>query len=58
MTQDQLGQLIGVQKAQISKLERNASNMTIETILKVFKALQANVKFKIELSGDDFNFVM
>lgn len=58
LTQDQLGQLIGVQKAQISKLERNASNVTIETILKVFKALQANVKFKIELSGDDFNFVM
>jgi HTH-type transcriptional regulator/antitoxin HipB len=55
LTQEELGKLIGVQKAQISKLERNASNVTIETVLRVFKALQANVKFKIELSGDDFN---
>ncbi|MFA5300144.1 MAG: helix-turn-helix transcriptional regulator [Lutibacter sp.] len=55
LTQEELGKLIGVQKAQISKLERNASNVTIETILRVFKALQANVKFKIELSGDDLN---
>lgn len=58
LTQEQLGKLIGVQKAQISKLERNASNVTIETILKVFKALKANVKFKIELSDADFNFVI
>lgn len=56
LTQEELGKLIGVQKAQISKLERNASNVTIETVLRVFKALQANVKFKVELSGDDFNF--
>lgn len=55
LTQEELGKLIGVQKAQISKLERNANNVTIETVLRVFKALQANVKFKVELSGDDFN---
>ncbi|MBL4862362.1 MAG: helix-turn-helix transcriptional regulator [Crocinitomicaceae bacterium] len=55
LTQEQLGELIGVQKAQISKLERNASNVTVATILKVFKALQANVKFKIEMLGDDLN---
>lgn len=55
LTQEELGKLIGVQKAQISKLERNASNVTIETVLRVFKALQANVKFKIELSDDDLN---
>jgi DNA-binding XRE family transcriptional regulator len=55
LTQEELGKLIGVQKGQISKLERNASNVTIETVLRVFKALQANVKFKIELSGDDLN---
>lgn len=56
LTQEELGKLIGVQKAQISKLERNASNVTIETVLRVFKALQANVMFKIELSGDNLNF--
>lgn len=55
LTQEELGKLIGVQKAQISKLERNANNVTIETVLRVFKALKANVKFKVELSGDDFN---
>lgn|SRR5690606_1226326 len=55
LTQEELGKLIGVQKAQISKLERNASNVTIETVLRVFKALQATVKFKVELSGDDLN---
>lgn len=32
LTQEQLGELIGVQKAQISKLEKNASNVTVETI--------------------------
>ena len=54
LTQEQLGELIGVQKSQISKLERNAKNVTIETILKVFKALQANIKFSIEMADGDF----
>jgi len=43
--------LIGVQKAQISKLEKNANNVTVETILKVFNALKAKVNFKIELQN-------
>ncbi len=51
LTQEQLGQLVGVQKAQISKLEKNANNVTIETILKVFNALKAKVNFKIELQN-------
>jgi DNA-binding XRE family transcriptional regulator len=49
LTQEQLGQLVGVQKAQISKLEKNANNVTVETILKVFNALKAKINFKIEL---------
>ena len=40
LTQEQLGELVGVQKAQISKLEKNANNVTVETILKVFNALK------------------
>ena len=48
MTQEQLGKLIGVQRAQISKLENNTSNVTIGTIMKVFKALKATVNFKVE----------
>lgn len=49
LTQTQLGERIGVQKSQISKLERNARNVTVETILKVFNALQARLKFTVEL---------
>lgn len=51
LTQEQLGELIGVQKAQISKLEKNANNVTVETILKVFNALKAKVNFRIELQN-------
>jgi len=49
LTQEQLGKLIGVQKAQISKLESGASSATISTITKVFKALKAKVKLQIEI---------
>ena len=49
LTQEQLGELIGVQKAQISRLERSAGNVTMETLMKVFKALKAEVHLKIEL---------
>jgi DNA-binding XRE family transcriptional regulator len=55
LTQEQLGKLVGVQKAQISRLENNASNVTIDTLLKVFTALKANVKFHIELPNAKFN---
>lgn len=47
MTQEQLGNLIGVQKAQISKLEKSAGNMTVGTILKVFHALKTKVTFRV-----------
>jgi DNA-binding XRE family transcriptional regulator len=49
LTQEELGKLIGVQKSQISKLERNANNVTIDTVLRVFNALNTKVTFKIEL---------
>ena len=48
LTQEQLGKLIGVQRAQISKLENNTSNVTIGTILKIFNALNATVNFSVE----------
>ena len=54
LTQEQLGELIGVQKSQISKLERSAKNVTVETILKVFNALKANIKFSIQLNDAEF----
>jgi DNA-binding XRE family transcriptional regulator len=49
LTQEELGKLIGVQKAQISRLENNASNVTMETLIKVFSALNAKIKFQVEL---------
>ena len=54
LTQEQLGKLIGVQKSQISKLERNTKNVTIETLLKVFRALKTNIKFSIEKTEDSY----
>jgi DNA-binding XRE family transcriptional regulator len=55
LTQAQLGKLIGVQKAQISKLESGASSATISTITKVFKALKAKVTLQIEIEdGSEF----
>jgi len=53
LTQEQLGELIGVRKSEISKLERSARNMTIGTILKVFRALKANVKFIVKLDDEE-----
>ncbi len=49
LTQEQLGELIGVQKSQISKLESSTNSATIDTILKVFKALKAEINFNVKL---------
>lgn len=54
LTQSQLGELIGVQKSQMSRIERNAKNVTIETILRVFRALKAKVNFNVELMDGEF----
>ncbi len=50
LTQEQLGELVGVQKAQISKIENSVKNARFETILKVFEALGAKVHFNVELN--------
>ena len=53
MTQEGLGHTVGVQKAQISKLENSLTDARFETILKVFKALNAKINFNVELlSGE------
>jgi len=51
LTQEQLGELVGVQKAQISKIENSVKNARFETILKVFEALGAKVNFNVELNN-------
>lgn len=50
LTQEQLGELVGVQKAQISKLENGLNSATIDTILKVFSALKAEVQFNVTVN--------
>ena len=49
LTQEELGKLVGVQKAQISKLESSANSATIDTVIKVFKALKAEINFNVKL---------
>ncbi len=49
MTQEQLGDLLGVQKAQISKLEKNTTNVSIGTMLRVFHALKTRVNLMVVL---------
>jgi len=51
LTQEQLGELIGVNKSQISKIENNANSARIDTILKVFKALKAEINFNVKLEN-------
>jgi len=48
LTQEQLGQLIGVRKAQISKIENNAKDVRLSTIVRVFHALKAKVTMHVE----------
>ena len=52
LTQEELGKLVGVQKAQISKLENSANSATIDTVLKVFRALKAEINFNVKLEDN------
>ena len=50
LSQEQLGEMVGVQKAQISRLE-NEKNLTIASICKLFKALGQQVSLEIPSIG-------
>jgi HTH-type transcriptional regulator / antitoxin HipB len=52
LTQEALGQLIGVQKAQISKLENSTNSATINTVMRVFRALNADIHFHVRLENN------
>ncbi len=56
LTQEQLGNLVGVQKAQISKIENSVKNARLETILKVFDALGAKVNFNVVLDDNTLSY--
>ena len=51
LTQEELGKLVGVQKAQISKLESSTNSATIDTVIRVFKALKADINFNVKIEG-------
>ena len=57
LTQEELGRLVGVQKAQISKLESSANSATIDTVLKVFKALKADIHFRVKIENQHLQLV-
>jgi len=57
LSQEQLGEIVGVKKSQISKLENNANSATIDTIVKVFKALKAEINFKVRLENEYIQLV-
>lgn len=57
LSQHQLGELIGVKKSQISRLENKTGNVTIETILKVFDALEAKVNFNVQMLDQQVKLV-
>jgi len=48
LSQEQLGALIGVQKAQVSKIENHTKNNRIDTIIRVLNALDLKVKLSVE----------
>ena len=56
LTQTELGELIGVKKAQISKIENSTTDARFTTILKVFEALGAKVNFNVELNERQFAY--
>lgn len=51
LTQEQLGKLVGVRKSQISKLETHTNSATIDTIVKVFKALKVDIRFNVRMEN-------
>lgn len=50
LTQEELGKLVGVQKAQISRIE-NGKNLTFATVIKMFKAMGFSAKLEISNLG-------
>lgn len=53
LSQEQLGALVGVQKAQISKIENNTKNFRLVTILPVMDALGMKVRLSVEYENEE-----
>ena len=55
LTQNEFAESIGVKKIEISRIEKNASNVSIPTFLKVFKAIKAKINFKVSLMDNEMS---
>ena len=55
LTQEELGILVGVKRSQILKIENSLTDARFETIIKVFKALNAKINFNVELLNQTVN---
>jgi DNA-binding XRE family transcriptional regulator len=51
LTQEQLAILAGLQKSRISKLENSANSATIGTIMRIFQALKADIRFNVTINS-------
>jgi DNA-binding XRE family transcriptional regulator len=51
LTQAELGKRVGVQRAQISRIENSLNSASINTLSRIFKALDAEVTFTVRLNG-------
>jgi len=51
LTQEELGDLVGVKRNQISKIENNTTDARLETVVKVFDALGAKIHFYVEMDN-------
>ncbi len=49
LTQEELGSKVGVGKAQISKIEKNYTNVTIANFLRILHALNVKVRLSVEV---------
>lgn len=49
LSQEELGLIVGVKKAQISKIESGYDNISLNIISKIFTALNAKIKISVEL---------
>ena len=49
LTQEQVAELSGTNKSYISKLESSTNSATIDTVLRVFKALKADINFNVKI---------
>lgn len=47
-TQEHVGQLIGVGKSRINRLEKGDNNITLDTLKRVFHAFEMSVSLKVQ----------